>query len=171
MVAVTALALAVPQARQVVTRAVILGGALVMASCGRTPAPTEPAPAAAITSIRYEHVESIAIDPDTRVELEYWDCRKLGRLPGMAGPDVCQLTRESGNVYRCLVPGFMADAPTTCDSAVVVRFRTPSGNPFFATAHDIYLNGTKVSRLRSVSGLDYPQEIGDFTIGSDGRIR
>jgi len=163
--------LAIPQVRQVVGHALVLGGALVTMSCARSQPPTGPTPAAAITSVRYEHVGSVAIEPDTRVELEFWDCRKLGRLPGDAGPDVCLLTPESGNVYRCPVPGFMADAPTTCDSSVVVRFRTASGNPFFATAHDVYVNGMKVSRLRSISALDYPQEIGDFTIGADGRIR
>src|SRR4029450_5875009 len=102
---------------------------------------------------------------------EFWDCRKLGSLPGIADPDVCLLTPDTGNIYRCLVPGFMADAPTTCDSSVVVRFRTASGDAFFATAHDVYVNGRKGSRLRSISVLDYPQEIGDFTINADGKIR
>lgn len=163
--------LAVPQVRQVVTRAVLLGGAALAVSCGPTQPPTEPTPAAAITSVRYEHVSSLAVPPDARVELEFWDCRRLGARPGGAGPDVCLLTRASGNVYTCPVSSFMADAPTTCDSSVVVRLRTPSGDPFFATGHDIFLNGMKVSRLRTVTGLDYPQEIGDFSIGSDGRIR
>ena len=113
----------------------------------------------------------MAIPPAARVELEFWDCRRLGARQGDAGPDVCLLTRTSGNVYMCPVPGFMADAPTTCDSSVVVRLRTDSGDPFFATGHDIFLNGMKVSRLRTIAGLDYPQEIGDFSIGSDGRIR
>jgi FlaG/FlaF family flagellin (archaellin) len=168
---VTAMVLAVPQVRQVVTRAVLLGGAVFSVSCGPTQNPYEPTPAAAITSVRYEHVSSMAIPPDARVEFEFWDCRRLGARQGGAGPDVCLLTRASGSVYTCPVASFMADAPTTCDSSVVVRLRTPSGDPFFATGHDIFLNGMKVSRLRTVTGLDYPQEIGDFSIGSDGRIR
>jgi hypothetical protein len=165
------MALAVPQVRQVVTRAVVLGGAILIVACGPSNTPNTPTPTGAITSVRYEHVAGVAIPAGARVELEFWDCRRLGSLPGAAGPDVCLLTKVAGNVYTCPVMSFMTDAPTTCDSSVVVRLRTSAGDPFFAIGHDIFLNGTKVSRLRTVTGLDYPQEIGDFSIGSDGRIR
>jgi len=168
---VTEMVLAVPQVRQVVTVAVMFGGALITLSCGPSGSPTSPTPAAPITSVRYEHVANVAIEADTRVELEFWDCRKLGRLPALAGPDVCLLARTGGNVFTCPVATFMTDAPTTCDSSVVVRLRTASGDPFFAVGHDIFVNGTKVSRLRSITDLGYPQEIGDFSIASDGRIR
>ena len=163
--------LAVPQVRQVVTRFVLIGVALTAGACGPAKGASGPTPAASITSVRYEHVSSVVIPADARVDLEFWDCRRLGSLPGLAGPDVCQLTRTAGNIYMCPVAGFMANASTECDSSVVVRLRTASGEPFFATAHDIYVNGTKVSRLRTIAGLDYPQEIGDFSIAADGRIR
>jgi hypothetical protein len=169
---VTALDLAVPLVRHMSRRAgVVVGAACVAASCSRSPSGPAPTSVGAIASVRYEHVSNITLESDTRVEFEFWDCRRLGALPGIAGPDVCLLTHDTGNVYRCPVPGFMTDASTSCDSSVVVRLRTPSGNPFFATGHDIFVNGTRVSRLRTVTGLDYPQEIGDFSIGSDGRIR
>jgi hypothetical protein len=64
----------------------------------------------------------------------------------------------------------MKDAPTTCDSNISVRLRTASGNPFLSTGHDIYVNGTKVSRLRVGTGLGYPQETGIFSIDSAGKI-
>ena len=141
--------------------------ALSLGSCGT---PTAPTSAAAITSVRYEHVSNVAIESDTRVELEFWDCRKDGLLPGLAGPDVCLLAQDTGNVYRCARSGFMKDAPTTCDSNISVRLRTASGNPFLSTGHDIYVNGTKVSRLRAVTGVGYPQETGMFGIDAAGKI-
>jgi hypothetical protein len=145
-----------------------LSVALSCVCCGGTP--TAPASTAAITSVRYEHVSDVAIESDTRVELEFVDCRRNGLLPALAGPDICQLSRDTGNVYRCPTPGFMKDASTTCDNTISVRLRTASGNPFFATAHDIYINGTKVSRLTPSTALGYPQEYGSFAIDAAGKI-
>jgi hypothetical protein len=142
--------------------------ALSCVRCGGTP--TAPASTAAITSVRYEHVSDVAIESDTRVELEFVDCRKNGLLPALAGPDICLLARDTGNVYRCPASDFMKDASTTCDNTISVRLRTASGNPFFATAHDIYINGTKVSRLSPNTALSYPQEYGSFAINAAGKI-
>ena len=149
----------------------VMGSAFVVlsfGSCGGTP--TAPASSAAITSVRYEHVSDVAIESDTRVELEFWDCRKDGMLPGLAGPDVCLLVRDTGNVYRCPTSGFMKDASTTCDSTIDILLRTASQNPFFATGHDIYVNGAKVSRLSTAGNVSYPQETGIFSIDAAGRI-
>jgi hypothetical protein len=149
----------------------LLGAALLAGSCRSPSSPTKPtADVAAIGDLRYEHVIPFAIDPSMRVELEFVDCSLEGLLPGLRGPSVCLLTSDGGSVFRCPNADFMKSVVTTCDHGIDVAFRTASGNPLLVTAHNIYLNGTKVLRLTTSMGASYPVEVGTFRIDRDGKV-
>ena len=57
------------------------------------------------------------------------------------------LERDASGGFGCRLTGFMSRAATTCDVSVDVRLRTATGNPFFATGPDIYVNDVKLSRM------------------------
>jgi hypothetical protein len=141
------------------------GTLILAASCG---SPTVPTQFAAIRDARYQHAVSFNLQPDTRVELEFWDC---SRGTGRDGPSVCLLTSNDGATFRCPDPTFMMKVSTACDSQIDVLLRTATRNPQLQVAHDIYLNGTRVSRLMPISPLDYERESAVFRIDSQGRIR
>lgn len=144
---------------------VIMFAAAATLSCGTPAAPT----AAAITDVRYEHVIGFSIASDMRVNLEYWNCGNGPR----DGPSTCPLTRDQSGAFRCQDPSFMQylqRVPTTCDSTVDVMIRSSTGNPLLQAAHDVYLNGTKVTRITSNSALGYLREFGAFRVDTLGRI-
>lgn len=140
--------------------------AVVTASCRNPTAPT----VAAITDLRYEHVIAFSIGADMRVDLEYWNCSG-GPLDG---PSTCPLTQDQPGIFHCQVPSFiqyMQRVPTTCDSHVDVRILSSTGNPLAQVAHDIYLNGTKVTRITSNPAWSYLLEHGAFRVDSGGHIQ
>lgn len=66
---------------------------------------------------------------------------------------------------------FVQSLSTECDHTVGVRIRSNTGNPLRLVAHDIRINGTKVTRISPVSDLSYPQEVGTFRLDRQGQIR
>ena len=145
---------------------------IAAALAGSCNTPTKPTTeVAAVTDVRYQHVVAFSLDAGMRVELEYWDCSTFGLPPGSQGPSVCLLASDEAGQFRCPDADFMIHVPTTCDSRIDVLIRTASRNPLLQTAHDIYLNGTRVSRLSTDMSLDYPRESGSFRIDSNGHIR
>jgi hypothetical protein len=145
----------------------ILGGAaMFLLSCG---GPTEPSiKSASVSDVRYQHVVPFKLQPDTRVELEFWNCT---RSTGRDGPVVCLATSTDGVTYRCPDPSFMREVPTTCDNGMDVLLRTASRNPQLQVAHDIYVNGTRLSRITEITPLDYQRESAAFRIDAQGRVR
>jgi hypothetical protein len=134
-------------------------------SCGSPMAPT----VGAITDVRYEHVIGFGITTDMRVSLEYWNCGGGPR----DGPSTCPLTQDQQGAYRCQDPSvmqYLQRVPTTCDSHIDVTIRSSTGNPLVQLAHDIYLNGTRVTRVTSDSGLGYLRESGAFRVDAFGRV-
>jgi hypothetical protein len=142
------------------------GAALFVLSCG---GPTEPSTkSASVTDVRYQHVVPFKLEADTRVELEFWNCT---RSTGRDGPVVCLATSTDGVTYRCPDPTFMQQVPTTCDNGMDVLLRTASRNPQLQVAHDIYVNGTRLSRITELSPVGYQRESAAFSIDARGRVR
>ena len=132
--------------------------------------PIEPT-TAAIVDLKYQHVVDFALVADTEAVLELGNCKRGPR----DGPWVCLLARQADGGFRCPDEAFMRlvqTLSTECDHTVAVRVRTSTGNPLLLVAHDIFINGTKVTRLSPLANsFGYPQEIGTFGLNPNGGIR
>src|SRR3989442_8332488 len=101
---------------------------------------------APVVDFRYEPFFSPPIDSRTHVTLQLWYCDAGPR----DGPAECPLVAESTNVFRCANREFMAHLRVDCrrnDYGIDVTVRTSSYEWIIQSAHDIYLNNTKVVRV------------------------
>ena len=137
--------------------------------------PTAPTATAPVSDFRYEHVVSPPISNDTHVTLQLWYCDAGPR----DGPAECPLVAESTNVFRCTDQQFLdglAHLRVDCritDYRIDVTIRTSSYEWIMQTAHDIYLNNTKVTRIAYPTippFPSYPWETGHFRIDARGQI-